>query len=106
MDLDSAILKALLKEGGTSAYRQLELSLSWNRVDLARDKVFSKMVFWEGNLEVLNWITIMAIAMNNSRFVQLLLEYGVSISSILKVEVVSMNAMDLKYAEKNPKFKL
>ena len=44
MDLDSAILDALLKEGGTTVYRQLELSLSWNRTDLARDKVSTRFL--------------------------------------------------------------
>ena len=46
------------------------------------------MVEWKGKVEELNWILIMALAMNNVEFVELLLDYGVSISTILTKDVI------------------
>ena len=44
--LDSAILSALLKGRGASNLDQLKLALTWDRSDIAEEKIFSQNIDW------------------------------------------------------------
>nr|QHX41567.1 transient receptor potential cation channel subfamily M member 3-like [Octopus vulgaris] len=90
-DMDLAILTALLKavisypskDSGASAPDQLSLTLTWDRVDIARSHIFVYGQNWpEGSLE-----QAMMDALINDRvdFVKLLLENGVSMRTFLTI---------------------
>ncbi|XP_059155361.1 transient receptor potential cation channel subfamily M member 1-like [Physella acuta] len=82
-DIDLAILTALLKGTTASAVDQLNLALTWDRVDIARSHIFVYGQEWpEGALEV-----AMMDALINDRvdFVKLLLENGVSMHTFLTI---------------------
>lgn len=91
IDLDLAILTALLKavmvfpnrDSSSSAPDQLSLTLTWDRVDIARSHIFVYGQEWpEGSLE-----QAMMDALINDRvdFVRLLLENGVSMRTFLTI---------------------
>lgn len=82
-DIDLAILTALLKGTTENAIDQLNLALTWDRVDIARSHIFVYGQEWpEGALEV-----AMMDALINDRvdFVKLLLENGVSMHTFLTI---------------------
>ncbi|XP_035824942.1 transient receptor potential cation channel subfamily M member 1 isoform X2 [Aplysia californica] len=82
-DIDLAILTALLKGTTANAIDQLNLALTWDRVDIARSHIFVYGQEWpEGALEV-----AMMDALINDRvdFVKLLLENGVSMHTFLSI---------------------
>ncbi|XP_055889921.1 transient receptor potential cation channel subfamily M member 3-like isoform X5 [Biomphalaria glabrata] len=82
-DIDLAILTALLKGTTANAIDQLNLALTWDRVDIARSHIFVYGQEWpEGALEV-----AMMDALINDRvdFVKLLLENGVSMHTFLTI---------------------
>ncbi|KAI8499346.1 Transient receptor putative cation channel sub M member 3, partial [Branchiostoma belcheri] len=82
-DIDLAILTALLKGQRLSAPEQLNLALTWDRVDIARSQIFVYGQKWPvGSLE-----QAMMDALVNDRvdFVQLLLENGVSMQKFLTI---------------------
>ncbi|XP_023193351.1 transient receptor potential cation channel subfamily M member 2 isoform X1 [Xiphophorus maculatus] len=89
VDLDVAILKALLKasktdesRGGESWKRQLELAITWNRVDLAKTEIFTEQSMWKSN--DLHWAMTLALVGNKPEFVSLLLENGLCLRDFLK----------------------
>ncbi|KAH9513281.1 Transient receptor putative cation channel sub M member 3 [Bulinus truncatus] len=82
-DIDLAILTALLKGTTANPVDQLNLALTWDRVDIARSHIFIYGQEWpEGALEV-----AMMDALINDRvdFVKLLLENGVSMQTFLTI---------------------
>ncbi|KAK7010748.1 transient receptor potential cation channel subfamily M member 1 [Biomphalaria glabrata] len=82
-DIDLAILTALLKGTTANPIDQLNLALTWDRVDIARSHIFVYGQEWpEGALEV-----AMMDALINDRvdFVKLLLENGVSMHTFLTI---------------------
>ncbi|CAL1532413.1 unnamed protein product [Lymnaea stagnalis] len=82
-DIDLAILTALLKGTTANPVDQLNLALTWDRVDIARSHIFIYGQEWpEGALEV-----AMMDALINDRvdFVKLLLENGVSMHTFLTI---------------------
>ena len=100
MDCDDAILTALLKGNSKSLshYEQLQFAILWDREDLAQTKILSPMTKWipmdgsdgcdgEGKKE-LDRLMIMALALNRTKLVKLLLDYGVSIKSLLTKQVL------------------
>lgn len=48
-DIDVAILKALLKAKQSNYKAQLSLALTWDRIDIARDHIFTEDKIWEVN---------------------------------------------------------
>ena len=46
-DIDIAILRSLLKAKQSNIIDQLNLALSWNRADIARDFIFTEDKTWE-----------------------------------------------------------
>ncbi|XP_014671784.1 PREDICTED: transient receptor potential cation channel trpm-like [Priapulus caudatus] len=82
-DIDQAILTALLKIMKTSAVDQLNLALTWNRVDIARSEIFVYGQEWpEGALEQ---AMMEALASDRVDFVNLLLENGVNMQKFLTI---------------------
>lgn len=45
--IDMAILHSLLKAKQTNFKAQVELALTWDRIDIAKDFIFSQAEFWE-----------------------------------------------------------
>ncbi|XP_054888328.1 transient receptor potential cation channel subfamily M member 2-like isoform X2 [Poeciliopsis prolifica] len=89
VDLDVAILKALLKasrtdesQGGESWKRQLALAITWNRVDLAKTEIFTEQSIWKS--EDLHPAMTLALVGNKPEFVSLLLESGLCLREFLK----------------------
>ncbi|KAJ7392349.1 hypothetical protein OS493_012008 [Desmophyllum pertusum] len=104
LDLDLAILSALLKAQGacnvdslnsdcgcridslgqgSSQMDQLKLALTWNRVDVAEDKIFTPDTDWpSGSLDE---IMMDALQMDRVDFVKLFLANGVSMRDFLTV---------------------
>ncbi|XP_068428649.1 transient receptor potential cation channel subfamily M member 2 isoform X2 [Clinocottus analis] len=90
-DLDVAILQALLKASRTSETlgieswkRQLELAITWNRVDIAETEIFTEESQWKSG--DLHWAMFSALVGNKPQFVSLLLENGVSVRDFLQDE--------------------
>uniref|UniRef100_A0AAX7V6J8 Transient receptor potential cation channel subfamily M member 2 n=1 Tax=Astatotilapia calliptera TaxID=8154 RepID=A0AAX7V6J8_ASTCA len=90
-DLDVAILQALLKASRSSEFlevecwnRQLELAITWNRVDIAETEIFTEESQWKSS--DLHWAMFSALAGNKPQFVSLLLENGVSLRDFLQEE--------------------
>ncbi|XP_048577809.1 transient receptor potential cation channel subfamily M member 7 isoform X2 [Nematostella vectensis] len=84
VDIDRAILRALLKAQHASAADQLSLALVWNRVDIAKSEIFVEGQKWE--VEDLNSAMMDALLNNRVEFVKLLLENGVSMGQFLTPE--------------------
>ncbi|XP_066274984.1 transient receptor potential cation channel subfamily M member 3-like isoform X1 [Branchiostoma lanceolatum] len=86
-DIDLAILTALLKGQRLSAPEQLNLALTWDRVDIARSQIFVYGQKWPPHKKVGSLEQAMMDALVNDRvdFVQLLLENGVSMQKFLTI---------------------
>ncbi|XP_033642515.1 transient receptor potential cation channel subfamily M member 1-like [Asterias rubens] len=74
VDIDYAILNALMKASNLSQPDQLKLSLMWNRVDLAKEKIFNRKLFLDDRS--LEEAMVVALVRNRVEFVKLLLETG------------------------------
>jgi len=81
MDIDRAILKALLNGHSASPSHQLSLALIWNRADIAKCEIFKEDRKWE--ISALESAMFEALVKDRVKFVDLLLENGVSMSSFL-----------------------
>ncbi|KAJ7365831.1 Transient receptor putative cation channel sub M member 7 [Desmophyllum pertusum] len=81
MDIDRAILKALLNGHSASPSHQLSLALIWNRADIAKCEIFKEDRKWE--ISALESAMFEALVKDRVEFVDLLLENGVSMSSFL-----------------------
>eukprot|EP00057_Strongylocentrotus_purpuratus_P015113 XP_011669587.1 PREDICTED: LOW QUALITY PROTEIN: transient receptor potential cation channel subfamily M member 6 [Strongylocentrotus purpuratus] len=84
VDIDSAILSALLKASNLSALEQLKLSLIWNRVDFAEEHIFKEVSRWEES--ALEEAMDIALKKNRVKFVKLLLEQGLFMQKFLTEE--------------------
>ncbi|XP_041465678.1 transient receptor potential cation channel subfamily M member 3-like isoform X1 [Lytechinus variegatus] len=84
IDIDSAILSALLKASNLSAPEQLKLSLIWNRVDFAKEHIFTDVSRWEES--ALEEAMEIALKKNRVKFVKLLLEHGLFMQKFLTKE--------------------
>ncbi|XP_037542317.1 transient receptor potential cation channel subfamily M member 2 [Nematolebias whitei] len=90
-DVEVAILQALLKASrgsesrGTESWkRQLELAITWNRVDIAKTEIFTEESQWKSS--DLHWAMFSALVSNRPQFVSLLQENGVSLRDFLQDE--------------------
>lgn len=81
MDIDRAILRALLNGPNVSPSHQLSLALIWNRADIAKSEIFRDDRKWE--ISALESAMFEALIKDRVDFVDLLLENGVSMSSFL-----------------------
>ncbi|KAJ8028966.1 Transient receptor potential cation channel subfamily M member 3 [Holothuria leucospilota] len=72
-DIDHAILLALLKASNLQYASQLKLALIWNRVDIAKDAIFTGDKKWE--VKDLEASMELALLKNRVDFVKLLLEH-------------------------------
>ncbi|XP_066912898.1 transient receptor potential cation channel subfamily M member-like 2 isoform X3 [Clytia hemisphaerica] len=89
-DLDEAILTALLNT--TEPERQLNLTLLWDRADLAENKILSQIGRrWTD--DQLHYAMLMALAEDRVDFVRLFLSYGVSVP-----KVVDQKTLEFLYA--------
>ncbi|XP_043987924.1 transient receptor potential cation channel subfamily M member 2-like isoform X1 [Gambusia affinis] len=86
--LDVAILDALLKAFKTATSeedlcwkKQLDLAISWNRVDSAETKIFTEETIWKSS--ELHQFMRLALVGNKPDFVSLLLENGVCLEDFL-----------------------
>uniref|UniRef100_A0A0K0FFJ9 LSDAT_euk domain-containing protein n=1 Tax=Strongyloides venezuelensis TaxID=75913 RepID=A0A0K0FFJ9_STRVS len=82
-DFDHAILTALLKGYDLTPTEQLSLTLSWNRVDIARSDIFHPNIEWK--MDDLHNIMIEALIYDRVDFVRLLLENGVDMQKFLTI---------------------
>ena len=84
-NMDKKILSALLKGENLSIQSQMYLSMVWNRVDIAEEKIFSDRNFeWqEGDLDE---VMTKALLMERVAFVELLILNGFSIHKFLTVK--------------------
>uniref|UniRef100_A0A0N5C7H5 LSDAT_euk domain-containing protein n=1 Tax=Strongyloides papillosus TaxID=174720 RepID=A0A0N5C7H5_STREA len=82
-DFDHAILTALLKGYDLTPTEQLSLTLSWNRVDIARSDIFHPNMEWK--MDDLHNIMIEALIYDRVDFVRLLLENGVDMQKFLTI---------------------
>ncbi|CAH1785123.1 unnamed protein product [Owenia fusiformis] len=86
-DLDLAILSALLKGQGASTPEQhldqLKLALTWNRSDIAADKIFTDDITWPQGM--LDDTMTQALLENKIDFVRLLLQNGLVMKEYLTV---------------------
>ena len=83
-DMDKKILFALLKCENLGLQSQLYLSMVWNRVDIAEEKIFCDRSFeWEeGDLDE---VMTKALLMERVEFVELLIMNGFSLHKFLNV---------------------
>nr|WDP79898.1 transient receptor potential cation channel subfamily M member 1-1 [Apostichopus japonicus] len=72
-DIDHSILLALLKASNLRSSSQLKLALIWNRVDIAKEAIFSGSKTWDVK-EIENALEL-ALMKNRVDFVKLLLEH-------------------------------
>uniref|UniRef100_A0A8C5EES7 TRPM SLOG domain-containing protein n=1 Tax=Gouania willdenowi TaxID=441366 RepID=A0A8C5EES7_GOUWI len=70
--------------GMESWKRQLELAISWNRVDIAETEIFTEESQWKSS--DLHWAMFSALVGNRPQFVSLLLENGVKLRDFLQDE--------------------
>ncbi|XP_065569232.1 transient receptor potential cation channel trpm-like isoform X1 [Artemia franciscana] len=82
-DLDFQIMGSLLENEHLAPQLNLNLTLIWNRVDLARQKVFKSHHNWTHS--ALHETMMDALAQNRVDFVRLLLEQGVNMSQFLTI---------------------
>ena len=104
-DLDEAILLAALPDHNLQ--KQLQSTLLWNHPDLAEKFVLSKSSTWRK--QDFEKATIMALALDCVTILELLLNYGVSVQSILNKNLleflygyralVQTNCSTMKYEE-------
>ncbi|XP_022248148.1 transient receptor potential cation channel trpm-like [Limulus polyphemus] len=83
-DLDQAVLTALLKGHHLPPPDQLNLALTWNRVDIARSEIFLYGQEWTP--ESLETAMMEALLLDRVDFVKLLLENGVSMQKFLTIK--------------------
>ncbi|XP_066935830.1 transient receptor potential cation channel subfamily M member-like 2 [Clytia hemisphaerica] len=89
-DLDEAILTALLDT--TEPEKQLNLTLLWDRADVAENKILSQIGRrWTD--DQLHYAMLMALAEDRVDFVRLFLSYGVSVP-----KVVDQKTLEFLYA--------
>ncbi|KJH49866.1 hypothetical protein DICVIV_03977 [Dictyocaulus viviparus] len=81
-EMDHAILTALLKGKNLSTLEQLQLTLAWNRADIARTEIFT-LGSMKWNTDDLHNAMMEALILDRTEFVQLLLENGVSMHRFL-----------------------
>ncbi|XP_060055277.1 transient receptor potential cation channel subfamily M member 6 isoform X1 [Erinaceus europaeus] len=82
-DLDLAILTALLKGTNLSALEQLNLAMTWDRMDIAKKHILIYGQHWKpGSLEQ---AMLDALVMDRVDFVKLLIEYGVNLHRFLTI---------------------
>ncbi|XP_067127753.1 transient receptor potential cation channel trpm isoform X2 [Centruroides vittatus] len=82
-ELDEAVLTALLKGQHLPAPDQLQLALTWNRVDIARKEIFIYGQEWPAGS--LNQAMMNALILGRVDFVKVLLENGVSMQNFLTI---------------------
>lgn len=83
-DLDIVILKAVLKTKQMKRIEQLKLALMLNRVDVAREEIYTQDAAFE--TEDLNEVMFRALLEDNTGFVKLLLEKGINLDYFLSVK--------------------
>ncbi|KAM8857100.1 transient receptor potential cation channel subfamily M member 2-like [Synchiropus picturatus] len=88
-DMDVAILQALFKASRYNESpdaevwkRQLELAITWNRVDIAKTEIFTDDSQWKSS--DLHWAMMSALVGNRPQFVNLLLENGLTLRDFLE----------------------
>eukprot|EP00057_Strongylocentrotus_purpuratus_P010202 XP_011664676.1 PREDICTED: transient receptor potential cation channel subfamily M member 2 isoform X5 [Strongylocentrotus purpuratus] len=88
MDIDGAILHALLKANKGRIQDQLRLALIWNRVDVAKREIFTDDREWgKGQLdESLRY----ALSNNQVSFIELFLEQGVNLKDYLTIKELTI----------------
>ncbi|CAD6195640.1 unnamed protein product [Caenorhabditis auriculariae] len=85
-DVDYVILSTVLEKQNLPPDEQLALTLSWNRVDLAKSCLFSRGRKWAS--DILNHAMAEALHLNRVDFVECLLENGVSMKSFLTINTL------------------
>ncbi|XP_038077470.1 transient receptor potential cation channel subfamily M member 1-like [Patiria miniata] len=83
IDIDVAILTALLKAQTRSYVDQLSLCLTWNRADIAKSQIFVHGRDWPEN--VLENIMMEALIQDKVEFVKLLKDNGVNMQKFLTI---------------------
>ncbi|KAM9804936.1 transient receptor potential cation channel subfamily M member 2-like [Neosynchiropus ocellatus] len=90
-EMDVAILQALFKASrynespGTEVWKQqLELAITWNRVDIAKTEIFTDESQWKSS--DLHWAMMSSLVGNKPQFVNLLLENGLTLRDFLEKE--------------------
>ncbi|XP_030829332.1 transient receptor potential cation channel subfamily M member-like 2 isoform X2 [Strongylocentrotus purpuratus] len=88
MDIDGAILHAILKANKGGILDQLRLALIWNRVDVAKREIFTDDREWgKGQLdESLRY----ALSNNQANFIELFLEQGVNLKDYLTIKELTI----------------
>ncbi|XP_066271870.1 transient receptor potential cation channel subfamily M member-like 2 [Branchiostoma lanceolatum] len=86
LDIDEALLRALLKAEKSDPENQLQLALAWNRSDIARLEIFTprRRQKWL-SIETHTYMET-ALLQDRVEFVQLLLDNGVELLQFLTVE--------------------
>lgn len=97
--MDHAILTAVLKGHNLSLPEQLSLTLSWNRVDVARECCFSDCHNWP--IGALHTAMNEALRLDRVEFVELLLENGVSMKTFL-----TLSSLETLYNQVGSHFEL
>ncbi|CAJ0596278.1 unnamed protein product [Cylicocyclus nassatus] len=85
-DVDHAILTAVLKRQNLTLPEQLHLTLSWNRVDVARSCLFAGGRHWP--IHALHSAMNDALRLNRVEFVECLLENGVNMKTFLTISTL------------------
>ncbi|XP_078692315.1 transient receptor potential cation channel subfamily M member-like 2 isoform X4 [Branchiostoma floridae x Branchiostoma belcheri] len=85
MDIDKALLHALLKAEKSHPESQLQLALAWNRSDIARQEIFTAENRREWQQINLPSAMETALKLDKVEFVKLLLDHGVELSKFLTV---------------------
>ncbi|RDD39507.1 Transient receptor potential cation channel subfamily M member 2 [Trichoplax sp. H2] len=79
-DLDAAILEALMKANPSSQKTQLNLALTWNKIDIARDRIFCGKKWKSKDLET---AMMTALVDNRVDFVKLFIGHGLDLNEFL-----------------------
>ena len=80
-EIDIAILNALLKAKKSNFIAQLKLALTWNRIDIAKEFIFTTDKTWE--VGSLNEVMYLAIRNQKVDFVKIFCENGSDIKQFL-----------------------
>ncbi|CAF0919426.1 unnamed protein product [Brachionus calyciflorus] len=80
-EVDVAILRSLLKAQSDSSIAQLKLALTWNRIDIAKDFIFTEDKDWKNG--VLNDLMYSALVGDKPDFVEIFLENDCDINEFL-----------------------
>ncbi|RNA06320.1 transient receptor potential cation channel subfamily M member 2 isoform X1 [Brachionus plicatilis] len=80
-EIDVAILRSLLKTQNENSISQLSLALTWNRIDIAKDYIFTDEKAWEDN--DLYDLMFTAISTDKPDFVEIFMENNCDISKFL-----------------------